>query len=39
MAKWVKNLTGAAQVTVEAGVRSLAWYSGLKVSGIATAAA
>ena len=29
MVQWVKNLTAAAQVTVEAQVRSLAWCSGL----------
>ena len=30
MAQWVKNLTAAARVPVEAQVRSLAWCSGLK---------
>mgnify|MGYP001340763725 CR=1 FL=1 len=30
MAWWVKNPTAGAQVTVEAGVQSLAWHSRLK---------
>ena len=30
VAQWVKNLTAAAQVAVEARVRSLAWHDGLK---------
>ena len=30
MMQWVKNLTAAAQVTVEAWVQSPAWSSGLK---------
>ena len=30
MAQWVKNLTAAAQITLEAQVSSLVWFSGLK---------